>query len=163
MSCCGTSRSPDTTIRSGPVATLQPFPISQQPAAHPGIDPFLEKDTFRPPTINSPPQAHSLSRFHGAQSPPPSSTHGSIAPSPPLSVSQMGTFNRSSVIESTGSLAPLRRPTPAYATPGNPNLLSTYQSPTAVAPSLPTTDEGKMSVSIDFGERRALDLCRVLN
>ncbi|KAH9960279.1 actin-like ATPase domain-containing protein [Russula dissimulans] len=151
MSCCGASRDHVSSTRRGPVATLQPSPVSQQPTPHPGIDPFLEKVSFRPPTIASPPPVHSLSRFNGAQSPPPSSTHGSIPPSPPPTVSQMGAFNRSSVVDSAGSLTPLRRPTPAYAASGNPNLLSTYQSPTAVAPSLPPTDEGKMSISIDFG------------
>ncbi|KAI9512146.1 actin-like ATPase domain-containing protein [Russula earlei] len=140
MSCCGTPRSQKT---SDTVATLQPFPISQQPTARPEISPFLEKESFRPPTISSPPPVHSLSRFNGAQSPPPSSTHGSVPPSPPPTASQMGTFNRGSVIDSSASLSPLRRPTPAYPSSGNPNLLSMYQPVHG--------HEGKMSISIDFG------------
>lgn len=67
----------------------------------------------------------------------------------------MGTFNPSALVDPMGSLSPLRRPSPAYPAAGNPNLLSTYQPSLPIASSVPPMDEGKMSVSIDFGERRA--------
>jgi hypothetical protein len=153
MSCCGTSR-PQTT-RNSTVGTLQPFPISQQPSPHPRIDPFAEKQSCNPPALPSPP-AHSFSPSSGNQPwPPPSSTtHGSGMSSPPPLSSQMGTtFSRGTTADTAGSLVPLRRPTPSYP-PGsaNLNLLSTYQSSAPVSSSLPPTDEGKMSVAIDFGE-----------
>ncbi|KAI0289646.1 hypothetical protein BC826DRAFT_597825 [Russula brevipes] len=157
MSCCGDTRPANT---NGTVGTHQPYPVSNQPTPHPGISPFLEKGTFQPPNISPPPAAaQSFSHFSSAQSPPPTSPtlHGSNAPSPPPTISQMSAFNRGSVADPTGSLSPLRRPSPAYPATGNQNLLSAYQTSVSVPPSLPTTDEGKMSVSIDFGERRFLD------
>ncbi|KAI0255423.1 actin-like ATPase domain-containing protein [Lactifluus subvellereus] len=126
MSCCGSPRLPakdrDTTARSTSIGTLNPFPISHQPGPRPGIDPF-ENPSFRPPSISSPPPAHSLSRLNANQPSPPPST--------------------------------LQRPNPSYPTSGNLNLLSTYQSSALVPASLPPTDEGKMSVAIDFGEHHA--------
>ncbi|KAH9052022.1 hypothetical protein EDB83DRAFT_2521887 [Lactarius deliciosus] len=140
MSCCGSARTDDGNSRSAPTGgTLQPFPISHQPNAHPGINPFLEKSSFHPPSISSPPPVHALSQFGGTHSPPPpsSTTHGSLAPSPPPQSPQMNMFHDLALL------------IPAA---GNPNLLSTYRPSIAIpAPSVATTDEGKMSVSIDFG------------
>ena len=156
MSCCGNSRS-ENAIR--PMGTLQPYPITtQQPSPHPLITPFQDKQqAFQPPSIVSPPPVHAVPRFNGgAQSPPPPSTttHSSLPPSsPPPALSQMGAFN---LVDPTGSLNPLRRPSPAYPAAGNPNILSTYQSPALpMTASVPPTDDGKMSVSIDFGESLA--------
>ncbi|KAI9451257.1 hypothetical protein BJY52DRAFT_1298655 [Lactarius psammicola] len=155
MSCCGSVRTDEGNSRSAPTGgTLQPFPISHQPTAHPGINPFLEKSTFHPPSVSSPPPVHALSQFGGTHSPPPpsSTTHGSLAPSPPPQSPQMNMFHGTSSADLSGSLNPLRRPSPSYPASGNPNLLSTYRPSVAIpAPSVPTTDEGKMSVSIDFG------------
>jgi hypothetical protein len=75
----------------------------------------------------------------------------------------MGTFTRGTSADAAASpLSPLQRPTPSYASSGNPNLLSTYQSSAAVPASLPPTDEGKMSVAIDFGENRATYPARLI-
>jgi hypothetical protein len=157
MSCCGNPRPPAQTPQSKSVnaSTLQQFSVSQQPAAHPGISPYStpapEMSPFRPPNISTPQPVHPSPYLNGYHSPPPTSStaHGSIPPSPPSAGPQAGMFNRASVVDPTRSLSPLQRPSPAYATP---NLLSTY--PSAAVPSLPHPDEGKMSVSIDFGERR---------
>ena len=138
--------------------TLQPFPISHQPTAQPEINPYIEKSSFQVPTRSSPPPVHALSQFGGTHSPPPpsSTTHGSMAPSPPPQSPQYnGTFHGGSLADISGSLNPLRRPSPSYPAAGNPNLLSTYRPSVAIpAPSVPPTDEGKMSVSIDFGKLR---------
>jgi len=160
MSCCGESR-PQNGVR--PVNSFQPYSITnQQPSPHPVITPFQEKpfQPFQPPNIVSPPPVHAMSQFDGGtRSPPPqsSTTHGSPPPvsPPPSALPQMGTFNRTSVDPAGSlSLSPLRRPSAAYSPAGNPNILSTYQ-PSAPMPNLvPPTDEGKMSVSIDFGEPR---------
>jgi hypothetical protein len=158
MSCCGVSRSQD--VRSDTVGTLQPFPISQQPTPHPRIDPFPQKPSPNPPTIPSPSLVHPFTGLTGNQPSPPSSStnHGSVTSSPPpLLDSQMGALGFGSTADAMGSLSPLRRPSPSYPASGtNPNLLSTYQPSAAIPASLPLTDEGKMSVAIDFGERRVL-------
>jgi hypothetical protein len=161
MSCCGNPRPPTPThqIKTVNASTLQQFSVSQQPTAHPGISPYSapapEMSSFRPPDISTPQPVHPSPYLNGYHSPPPTSStaHGSIPPSPPSTGPQVGMFNRTSVIDPTSSLSPLRRPSPAY--PGAPNLLSTYSS--AAVPSLPHPDEGKMSVSIDFGERRSTE------
>lgn len=161
MSCCGSPRSPqDTGSSSG--GTLHPFPISDQPSPHPRIDPFPEKQSARnPPSISPPPPAHTFSRLTANQpSPLPSSTtHGSTTSSPPPQSSQIGTFSNGSTADAAGSTSTVQRPNPSYPTSGNPNLLSTYQSSAPIPASLPLTDEGKMSVAIDFGERHACTTC----
>lgn len=174
MSCCGSARANEGNSGSTPAGgTLQPFPISNQPTGHPGIDPYLEKSAFQPPSISSPPPVHALTPFGGTQSspppfggtqspPPPSSTtHGSVAPSPPPQSPLANGYHGGSFADLSGSMSTLRRPSPSYPptkNPNLPNLLSTYRPSVAIpAPSIPTTDEGKMSVSIDFGELR--DAC----
>ena len=185
MSCCGAARPQATDksvtaigTRSVPVGggTLQQqqqqyqqqqqqqFPVSLQPAAHPGINPFpppADASTFRSPDIiTPPPPAFPMTHLNGinAHSPPPSAStwNSSSPPSPPLPVPQMGIYTG----DPNAPLSPLRRPSPIYPTsgsPNQPNLLSTYQS-SATMPSLPPVDEGRMSVSIDFGERRPPEL-----
>lgn len=165
MSCCGNPRT-ENAVR--PAGAYQPYPLTtQQPSPHPVITPFQEKpyqpyqqsfqsQPFQPPGITSPPQVHTMPHMNGgAQSPPPPSTmtHSSLPPSsPPPSLPHMGGFN-----DPTGSLSPLRRPSPAYPAGGNQNILSTYQgSAPPMSASVPPTDEGKMSVSIDFGGCRGL-------
>lgn len=154
-SCCGSARTHEGNSRSAPAGgTLQPFPISHQPTAIPGINPYPEKSSYQAPTISSPPPVHALSQWGGTQSPPPpSSTTHSVAPSPPPQSPQLNGFQGSSFADLSGSLNPLRRPSPSYPAAGNPNLLSTYRPTIAIpAPPVSTTDEGKVSVSIDFGE-----------
>jgi hypothetical protein len=163
MSCCGNPRPPQSAqaqSRSVPVGTVQQFPVSHQPTAHPGITPFpasADRSTFRPPNITSPQPVHSLSPLNGTHSPPPTaSTAFSLPPASPSGGPQMGMFSQTSVVDPTGTLNPLRRPSLTYSASGNQNILSTYQSSPAV-PLLPPTDDGKMSVSIDFGEHRTPD------
>lgn len=179
MSCCGSARPEAATdknvaavgTRSVPVGggggllQQQQFPVSHQPMAHPGIiSPFpppADASSFRPPDITPPPAVYPMAHFNGtAHSPPPSTmstaAHSPVPPSP--NAPQMGMYTSSSppVVDPNGPLSPLRLPSPTYPTSGSsnsPNLLSTYQS-SATMPSSPPIDEGKMSVSIDFGERR---------
>jgi hypothetical protein len=170
MSCCGSPR-PEPTDKSVPavgtrsvavgggVLQHQQYPVSQQPTSHPGIiSPFPppgNASSFRPPDITPPPATYPMAHLNGAaHSPPP--TMSTNSPSPP--VPQMGMYTSVSppVVDPNGPLSPLRRPSPTYPSSGSsnpPNLLSTYQSSTTMPSKLPV-DEGKMSVSIDFGERR---------
>ncbi len=180
MSCCGSPR-PESTgksvtavaTRSVPVGgggalQQQQYLVSQQPMTHPGIiSPFpppAEASSFRPSDITPPPAVYPMAHLNGiAHSPPPTastmhSPHSPVPPSPPFNVPQMGMYTSASppVVDPNGPLSPLQRPSPTYLPSGSsnpPNLLSTYQS-SATMPSLPPIDEGKMSVSIDFGERR---------
>jgi hypothetical protein len=152
----------------------QQYPVSQQPMAHPGIiSPFpppadASTSPYRPPDVTQPPAMYPMAHLNGtAHSPPPtlSTMHSSSVPpppSPPSGVPQMGMYTSASppVLDPNGPLSPLRRPSPTYPTTSGssnppPNLLATYQS-SATMPSLPPIDEGKVSVSIDFGERRPL-------
>ena len=163
MSCCGTVR-PQATDKSLPAidtrfggGTLQQqqFPVSQQPTAHPHLEispfppPTDASSSFLTPDITPPPLAYPGGQFNGSAHSPPLTV--STAPSPPP-----GMYSSASpVLDPNGPLTPLRRPSPTYPTSRSsnpPNLLSTYQSSTGM-PSLPPIDEGKMSVSIDFGER----------
>jgi hypothetical protein len=185
MSCCGSPRPEDTDksvpavgtrsvpIGGGAFQQQQQFPVSQQPTGHPGIispfpPPSSDASSFRPPDFTPPstvyPMAAHLNGTTHTPPPPPTMTtstlHGSVPSSPPSTVPQMGMYTSASppVVDPNGPLSPLRRPSPTYPTSGSsnpPNLLSTYQSPANI-PSLPPIDEGKMSVSIDFGERRPL-------
>lgn len=179
MSCCGSPR-PEGTDKSVPAVGTrsvpvgggglqhQQYPVSQQPMAHPGIispfpPPTADASSFRPADITPPQAVYPMAHLNGtAHSPPPptaSTPHSSVPPpSSPSNVPQMGMYTSASppVVDPNGPLSPLRRPSPTYTTSGSsnpPNLLSTYQSSTTM-PSLPPVDEGKMSVSIDFGERR---------
>jgi len=176
MSCCGASRLPSTEkgvsvvgTRSAPVGSAlqqqQEFPVSEQPTAHPGISPFPfpgEASSFRPPDITTPPPVHSMAHLTGTANslPPTSSTvHGSLPPSPShqSTIPQMGMYGSASpVVDPNGPLSPLRRPSPTYPTSGSPNppnLLSKHYS-SADMPTMLPIDEGKMSVTIDLGERR---------
>ena len=177
MSCCGSARPPvpdkngpgvgtrSVAIDGSSLLQQTQFPISEQPGGHPGIiSPFpppAHASSFRPPDITSPPLAYSTAHLNGtSHSPPPtaSTIQSSFPPSSP-SVPQMGMYTSSSspAVDPNGPLSPLRRPTPTYPASGNshsPNLLSTYQTSGGMPSSLPPIDEGKVSVSIDFGERR---------
>lgn len=183
MSCCANPRSllPDKIVsavgtrsgtRSIPISGgvqqhhEEQSPVSQQPSFYPEISPFpisphTDVSSFRAPDISPPPVAYSITHLNGtAHSPPPtaSTMHSSIPPSSPVSVPLMGGMysSNSPVVDPNGPLSPLRRPTPTYPSSGSsnsPNLLSTYHS-SAPMTSLPPIDEGKVSVSIDFGERR---------
>jgi hypothetical protein len=182
MSCCGSPRPQDKSVPTVGTRSVsvggggalqqqqqqqqQQYPVSQQPTAHPGIispyPPPADASSFRPPDINPPPAVYPMAHLNGtAHSPPPptaSTVYGSVPPSPPSTVPQMGMYTSASppLIDPNVPLSPLRRPSPTYPAPGSsnsPNLLSTYQSSATMA-SMPPIDEGKVSVSIDFGERR---------
>src|SRR5216684_1337550 len=160
MSCCGTAH-PQTTDKSVPTVGTrsvpvgggalqqQQFPVSQQPTSHPGITPFpapTDASSFRPPEVTPPPAAHSMAYLNGTPY------------SQPMTPPQMVMYTSPSLaFDPNGPLSPLRRPSPTYPTssgsPDRQNILSTYQS-SAAMPSSPPIDEGKVSVSIDFGELR---------
>ncbi|GLB44621.1 putative actin-like ATPase domain-containing protein [Lyophyllum shimeji] len=152
MGCCG-----EPADKAVPQQATH-FPqgtITQQP----GLQPALEKSpVFQQPTISTPPPAHAQNGAWGqSYSPPPANQFGGYAPStspPPLN----GQSYNGSMFNASGGFAsvnePLVRPAsahhPSYSTGSPPPLISIGGSPPPKATS-PPPDEGKMSVSIDFG------------
>ncbi|KAI0316964.1 hypothetical protein OF83DRAFT_1123827, partial [Amylostereum chailletii] len=169
MSCCGTARA-KSDIRNSAVPYSTGI-VSHQPGAHPGaLFPNGHEKAFQAPSIvTPPPPSHPYGLPGAPHSPPPRSvlTSGSHSPTPqpqygPLSPNSSYDLSRNPPFATNGSLV---RPEAAY--PGqNPSLLQTFpgasSQPAFTASSLnghgggqvyspPSTDEGKMSVSIDFG------------
>jgi hypothetical protein len=145
MSCCGTpatQQAADEKNRQYPQYPQQ-SPVNQQPSPQPGLG-WHEKP-YQPPTIPSPPPTH---YSHGtSHSPPPQSTFGQSYQQPGLSPNN-----------SSGTTYPVPsvvRPPPTL--PPSPPPVGSYGPISSVSPLPPTkgyavpTDEGKLSVSIDFG------------
>lgn len=159
MSCCGTAKTQGVNRQE---VNLSPStPIAQQPSPHPGAL-FPEKQSFTAPSISPPPAAHTYNSLNGHQSPPPSSL---TSTSPPPMIPQFNSFNgdlQSQPLFDPSSMAPpfqdnLLRPSPTY--PGSVGSRPSAYSPQAISVmpssnagfSPPLSDEGKMSISIDFG------------
>ncbi|THU93853.1 actin-like ATPase domain-containing protein [Dendrothele bispora CBS 962.96] len=135
MSCCGTPKDTNNQITNRDVPPNQPF-VNQQPGPVAG----LEKPDFQLPLLSTPPPVHS----------PSSQPTWTSSPSPPIpagspSLLHSGMYSNfdsltrpSSTFQSSGSPAPLMVSMAPQASPlyGQDNL---------------NMDEGRMSVSIDFG------------
>ena len=146
MSCCGTpagDKAADEKNRGYPQYPQQ-SPINQQPGPQPGLGPWHDKQ-HQPPTIPSPPPTH---YSHGtAHSPPPNNFNPSYQPS---------MFNPSTLSGTTYHQTPsINRVQPSL--PPSPPPVGPYGPVSTVSPppqkkgyNIPT-DEGKLSVSIDFG------------
>ncbi|KAG5638936.1 hypothetical protein H0H81_008436 [Sphagnurus paluster] len=130
------------------------FSLAQQPAPHPALEKPL---AYQQPTISPPPPAHPMPMQNGSPAPwnsPPSPVNqfGSYTPSasPPLANGSYNgsMFNGSTAYSSTGDT--LVRPGSAYMSSyqGTPGPRMSLAPPKAASP---PPDEGKMSVSIDFG------------
>ncbi|KAF9006946.1 hypothetical protein BDQ17DRAFT_1423037 [Cyathus striatus] len=158
MGCCG---QPDTTENIGANRHMEHVAgtISTQPAPHPGFD---QPNIFQHPTIATPPPVHSVAQngfdhatWNQTPSPPINQLNALHTGNSGLQASAP-TYTGSSYlpdgVSSLSSNAPLMRPDSAY-------LPSVTLPPIPMAGSLsgvqqgqlPPPDEGKMSVSIDFG------------
>lgn len=144
MPCCGTpSAIQGVDEKNRAYAQYPPqSPINQQPGAQPGLG-WQEKQ-YQAPAIPSPPPTH----FSPGppQSPPPSSFNHSY---------QQSTFNPSTLSGTTYQAPSIVRPAPSL--PPSPPPVGGYGPVSTVSPpplkkgyTVPT-DEGKLSVSIDFG------------
>lgn len=149
MGCCGDPITPESATENRPTY-LQNTISNQQPSPQPG----LEKLLFQQPTIPSPPPVHSQ-----LPSPTPQPPSWGVTPfnqytfPPSLPAPGQFTFNGSNSLMNE----PLLRPSSAHQ-----SLHTTSPSMSAVHPmmsapplpriSSPPPDEGKMSISIDFGE-----------
>lgn len=153
--CCGEPAG-QKLANNTRVSQYPQSPVSQQPAPQPGLQ-WQEKNDYLPPHIPSPSPSHSP--YGLSNSPPPQSQYNGYTPA-----------NTSTLYESTlnghafstsGSPPPLLRPNPVHAMgsqpPGLYNGMAMGNKITSVTPATaqngyaPASDEGKLSVSIDFG------------
>lgn len=162
MGCCGETRQPgeERQVQAEPT----PFMVNQQPSPHPGLQPFQEKP-FSPPHINSPPAAQHFNgqaNSYGMQQ--QQFMQQQWAGNDPRGggMNQMGTpsnMGSNMPMSPPGSYTPLLdpnviRPSPVHASrPTTPmTVTSPLMSRTVNSQSPPNAqDEGRVSVSIDFG------------
>lgn len=161
-SCCGTSKT-QAQDRNRTEVNLSPStPISQQPTPHPGAYVPESKHSYQTSSITYPPNVYPHNSLNGHQSPPPSSFK-STSPAPMLpQFNSFGGDAQPQPLLDTSAMSPpfqdnLLRPNATY--PGSTGSRSTMYNPQAISvmPSSnvgfnpPLSDEGKMSISIDFG------------
>ncbi|KXN92697.1 Heat shock 70 kDa protein 12B [Leucoagaricus sp. SymC.cos] len=165
MGCCG---EPVDKVPSNRAQQSAHGIVTTQP----GAQPILEKPGNTPPityqpTVASPPPAvinhapvnnfNNLAAPPWGQSPSPPVQHpyefGAMAPSPPIPSPSPGTFT-TSTYNPNGAADPLLRPQTAYypSLNGRAGTLTPNMSPPPIDLSnVSVPDEGKMSVSVDFG------------
>ncbi|KAF9529066.1 hypothetical protein CPB83DRAFT_790568 [Crepidotus variabilis] len=177
MSCCGTPKDKSGVTNKGQVPQPTGAPVTTQP----GFTPGLEKQLFQQPNLSPPPQAFLNSngqngsfmqqhtggqqggnltpQWTGSPSPPPGqhmmnpSDYGTLNTASTATAYNGSTFNGSSFNAQTGSFVGspqmgMVTPPPLAATPlpGQGRLAAQI-----TGQQQPAADEGKMSVSIDFG------------
>lgn len=145
MPCCGTPATNQPTDQKNHSYNQYPphSPINQQPSPQPGLG-WQEKQ-YQQPEIPPPPPTH---YSHETSHSPPPSNFNSYQPS---------TFNASTLSGTTYQAPSIPRPPPSLS-PSPPlpgpygrgpiSTVSPAQNKGYVVP----TDEGKLSVSIDFGK-----------
>ncbi len=155
MSCCGEPKDTNADHSNRPISQYQPQPlVTQQPSPVPYP---IAQNPFQATSISSPPPVHYGQNGYGSglpwtstPSPPPTNTMSMGASRPTsghgLNGSIGHSFNESmsmrrSSFGMTGS---------HYPSPMSPPPISTSSSARIDVAPLPP-DEGKMSVSIDFG------------
>ncbi|KAH7909310.1 actin-like ATPase domain-containing protein [Hygrophoropsis aurantiaca] len=163
MSCCGRSAAQNAQYSNRALQEHSGV-VTQQPGAHPGAQ-FEEKPSLLIPSGPSPPppalQLNHLSvngsqHQHwgqGSPSPPPMVTSQYAQPGSPM----MSTFSHNAPNGSTIFSPPLLHPSPVHVPPRHvhstsPSLSASVTHTTPARTELkPPPDEGKMSISIDFG------------
>jgi len=162
MLCCGSSSKAEPSDGNSAVAPLSGRTVTQQPGLHRDARlQFAEK--YQHPTIPSPPpQVHAHILPNGHSSPPPLSrlSHGTNSP-PPTVHAQFSAFSQEGQSSynlpfTTSYQDFLQRPSPNYPVSPTANSINYMPHSVSVAQSgrdfsPPSTDEGKMSISIDFG------------
>jgi len=175
MGCCGESASTPDTQYSNRVQPVNPAIISQQPGPHPSAQyqaqPLAEKPPLLIPPGPSPPppsfQQHNQSlngsawhHSHTPSPPPQGPNFYSTLLSPNLGGSQLtppqATYIPSGPSNSAVFFPPLLHPDPVHVPPNNrsvsPPVSTAVARPYPVMNDPAPSDEGKMSISIDFGE-----------
>lgn len=154
MSCCGQAKdgSEDTANRS--VAVGQPGFVNQQPGPQPG----LEKQVFQQPNIPSPPPVHPYGQ-NGFSQQPSWGSQPSPSPPPPGAGPPFVSSGNGYPGSNGFSTEPILRPDSAHQSSYGPGSRMSMTASPMMSPPLPSMpsstspplDEGKMSVSIDFG------------
>lgn len=170
MGCCGEPY--DQTQNEKQFIPNNAYPVVQQPLAHPGAQ-FQDKQ-FQPPPIPSPlpvqqfpgqnganivngfPQQQQQQLWQQPQSPPPNAGNPYntyTVPASPSPVPVMSQYTGQTV-NGANLGSTLQRPTPSYFGTPNSTIMTTSKINSLRSPEpMPAADEGKMSVSIDFGKR----------
>jgi hypothetical protein len=145
MPCCGTPVADKGVDDKNRAYSQYPpqSPINQQPTPQPGLG--WQEKPYQSPTIPSPPPTH-YSHGPSHSPPPPGNLNHPYHPS---------SFNTSAMSGTTYQAPSINRPPPSL--PPSPPPLGGYGPVSTVSPppqkkgyTVPT-DEGKLSVSIDFG------------
>lgn len=146
LSCCGQAKIQQNGATNSQPPLLTGSTVTSQPSLHPGLN-----NAFQQPSISPPPPA--LPNANGFQqqpswgqshSPPLMNEFGASPLSQPTAVSTFNgtTYNGSHFNIANGFSSinqPIPRPTSAHSPHSPPQL------------NVPIQDEGKMSISIDFG------------
>ena len=163
MSCCGEANVPNQTNQA---TTQNRQLINQQPGPHPGAQFHEKQHSFQQPTVTSPTPTHPYGQNtyafqngyqpqqwqHNSPSPPPINQFGAYG-----SPTSPGSPNGSSQMQ----LQPLLQPSPVHNASLRGDVSSLHArtlSPPLISIPQPRqefkspSDEGKMSVAIDFGE-----------
>lgn len=154
MGCCGEPISAENAISNQPTH-VQNTITNQQPAAQPG----LEKALYQQPTIPSPPPAFQP-QAGTPQLPPWTVTPYNPYPSSPSPPAVLPTFNGQNIFMSEPLVRPSSSHQPTYGTSIPPmsmaqshmSMVQRMSPPPRPKTSSPPPDEGKMSISIDFGK-----------
>ncbi|KAF9234588.1 actin-like ATPase domain-containing protein [Melanogaster broomeanus] len=174
MGCCGEPiTKPDTQYNNRPQPVNAGI-VQQQPGPHPGAQ-FYEKPTLLIPSVPSPPPPSFLPNnqsfigaqggqpWHGSPSPPPQGSihHGMTSPAPMNVGMQMmpnAAFHPSGQGGSTLFSSPLLHPSPVHVPPRHASTSPSLSGTMTLAGTSTTRndfggppDEGRMSISIDFG------------
>ncbi|KIJ18146.1 hypothetical protein PAXINDRAFT_167416 [Paxillus involutus ATCC 200175] len=175
MGCCGEPVSKADNQYKNQAQPVNTGVVSQQPAPHPGAQ-FYEKSALLIPSGPSPPPpsfqhnqqpisgVHGQPWSHGSPSPPlPGSIHHGMMSVAPMNASMQmmasPSFDPSVLSGSTAFSPPLLQPSPVHVPPRHastsPSLsASMTHAGTSMSRndfSQPLSNEGKMSISIDFG------------
>lgn len=175
MSCCGSPKDAPPVQNNLQNQWQQPGTINTQPGYHPGLE---KPQTFQQPNLAQPPQAYAnnFNTGNGLQSPPPGAWNPTPSPPPqttdfaslnghssPLMAASTGTgtyagttlngsnFSSNTAFSPQNGMQQLpKAPTPAMTITPNRGF---SPPPQPQIPSMPmqSEDDGKLSISIDFG------------
>lgn len=159
--CCGEPADKDQAQNRYNAAQYPATPIRQQPGAQPGLQ-WQEKNQYNPPSIPSPSPTHYPNG--SPHSPPPQSQFNGYTPANSSTLYEQTINGHTFPASGHGSPPPLLRPNAVHAPGGPPpglyNGIGGGSQITSVTPAgmhtgyAPPSDEGKLSVSIDFGGSR---------
>lgn len=150
MSCCGEPKIADEQARNRPVAQSSGY-INQQPGPQVGLS---EKQGFRQPSISSPSPVHNNPYGQNGQQ----QLWGSQSPSPPPGTPWNSQYTN--VQPQNDRTSPIMRPNSTHQPSSSISAMRMSPGPGPLSPTplgprrefAQPVDEGKMSVSIDFGE-----------